>query len=142
MKSKLLWMITLGLSSIIVLALSLAIPAMLRADSNSQNSVSATEFTRLYKQALIDPLNKASSEVKDPELASFSQKLITAYDLQSSKVNDSNADKSALADLLPDLGKINKAALNMPLTEAGKQLKDQELSDFYSRFLNKCGVTK
>lgn len=102
--------------------------------------MTASEFASAYKQALISPLNKAAGEVKDPQLAGFTQKLVAAYELDKTGTNVN--DQSNLSDLLPDLVKINKTALNMPLKEAGKQIKDKELSEFYDRFITNCGVDK
>jgi len=45
-----------------------------------------------------------------------------------------------MADLVPDIAKIQKNALDTTLKEAGKQLKDKEISDFYNRFLSNCGL--
>jgi hypothetical protein len=42
---------------------------------------------------------------------------------------------SGLASLLPDVAGIHRTAMDMPLIEAGKQIKDQELSDFYQGFI-------
>ena len=115
----------------------LAIPSMLTAD-DSQNPMSVTDFAASYRQALISPLNRATSEVKDPEIAQFSQKLVKSYELDETAANVN--EQSNLSDMLPDLVKIQKAAIDMPLKEAGTQIKDKELSEFYTRFITNCGV--
>jgi hypothetical protein len=141
MKSRNVWLLGIALTGLVVLGLLIALPSMLRADnSQGQNSMSASEFTAAYKQALISPLNKAASEVKDPQIGGFTKKLVEAYELDKTGANAN--DQSSLSDLLPDLVKINKTALNMPLKEAGKQIKDKELSEFYARFITNCGVDK
>jgi hypothetical protein len=128
-----------ALCGIIVIGLLLALPSMLNAD-NSQDSMSAADFTKIYKNALIGPLTKATSEVKDPQLAQFSQKLVQSYELDKTGANTN--DQSKLSDLVPDISKITKNAMNMPLIEAGKQIQDKDLSDFYNRFITNCGVGK
>jgi uncharacterized ferritin-like protein (DUF455 family) len=138
MKGKIIWITAIGLAGTIVLGVSLALPSMLRADNNQSATMPTSEIAKAYKQALISPLNKATSEIKDPELASFTQKLVQSYELEKTTAN--TGDQSSLADLLPDVAKIEKNAINMPLKEAGKQLKDKELSDFYNRFITTCGV--
>ncbi len=138
MKGKIIWITAIGLSGIIVLGVSLALPGMIKADNSQTPPMSTTDIAKVYKQALISPLNKAISEIKDPDLASFSQKLVQSYDLEKSTANTS--DQSNLSDLLPDVAKIEKNAIDMPLKEAGKQLKDKDLSDFYNRFITTCGV--
>jgi hypothetical protein len=137
MSNKSVWLLCVGLVGVIGLALLLALPSMLKADDN-QPVISATEFTRLYKEALITPLTKAANETKDAQLASFSQKLINSYELDKTASNVN--EQSSLSDVLPDLVKINKVALEMPLKEAGKQIQDKEISEFYNRFVTKCGV--
>jgi hypothetical protein len=139
MNNRSIWFLAVGLVGIIVAGLLMAIPAMLKAD-NDNGTVSVSEFARIYRDALASPLAKAASETKDPEIASFSQKLLQAYELDKS--TPSVNEQSALSDLLPDLVKVNKAALDMPLKEAGKQIKDKGLSEFYDRFIARCGVGK
>ena len=123
-----------------MLGISLALPGIIWAD-NSQTSTAPTsptaEIAKAYKEALVGPLNKATSEIKDPDLASFSQKLVQSYELDKTSAN---SDPNNLSSLLPDVSRIEKNAINMPLQEAGKQLKDKDLSDFYNRFITSCGV--
>ena len=121
-----------------MLGISLALPSVLKADNSQAVTMPTAEIVKAYRQALVSPLNKATSEIKDPDLASFTQKLVQSYDLEKTAANTS--DPSNLSDLLPDISKIEKNAINMPLKEAGKQLKDKDLSDFYSRFITSCGV--
>ncbi|MGA2159754.1 MAG: hypothetical protein ABSG90_11105 [Dehalococcoidia bacterium] len=138
MKGKIIWITAIGLGGIIVLGVSLALPSVLRADNSQPVTVPTAEIAKVYRQALVSPLNKATSEIKDPDLASFSQKLVQSYELDKTTTNTS--DQSNLSDLLPDMAKIEKNAINLPLKEAGKQLKDKDLSDFYNRFITSCGV--
>lgn len=42
------------------------------------------DIIKTYQNALLGPLNKAASEVKDPEIAVFSQNLIKSYELKRS----------------------------------------------------------
>ncbi|MGA9047738.1 MAG: hypothetical protein WB588_01970 [Dehalococcoidia bacterium] len=138
MKGKIIWITAIGLGGIIVLGVSLALPSVLRADNSQPVTMPTAEIAKVYRQALVSPLNKATSEIKDPDLASFSQKLVQSYELDKTTANTS--DQSNLSDLLPDMAKIEKNAINLPLKEAGKQLKDKDLSDFYNRFITSCGV--
>jgi hypothetical protein len=138
MKGKIIWITAIGLTGIIVLGVSLALPSMTKADNNQSSTMPTADIAKVYKQALVSPLNKAISEIKDPDLASFSQKLVQSYDLENTTANTS--DQSSLSNLLPDVAKIEKNAIDMPLKEAGKQLQDKDLSDFYNRFITSCGV--
>lgn len=138
MKKKFIWLAAIAITSIVMMGMFLALPAYTNADSAT--TVSLADFIKTYQQALTGPLNKATSEVKDPEIAQFSQELVQSYELE--KVGAGDANKTELSDLVPDLAKIQKSALNTTLKEAGKQLKDKELSEFYSRFISNCGVNK
>jgi hypothetical protein len=129
------------LLSIIMIIALLAGPAILKANSNQTDSASV-ELTEVYRKALTAPLEKAVSEVQDPEIAAFSQKLIQAYGLENPASQSNVDDASGLANLLPDVAKIHRTAMDMPLIEAGKQLKDKELSDFYQSFISSIGVGK
>jgi hypothetical protein len=139
MKNKIVWLAGISLIGTMLLGMLLAIPAITNADS-SQPMISPADFIKAYQQALTGPLNKATSEVKDPELARFSQNLVKSYNLE--QVGAGDTGKTELADLVPDVAKIQKTALNSTLKEAGKTLKDKDLSDFYSRFISNCGVDK
>jgi hypothetical protein len=141
LKSRHVWFLAVALTGMIVSGLLLALPSMLTADNSvTPNSMSVADFTSAYKQALISPLTRATSEVKDPEIAQFSQKLVTSYELDKTGANVN--EQSRLSELLPDIVKIQKTALNMPLKEAGKQIKDPEISEFYARFIKNCGVDR
>ncbi|RPJ62923.1 MAG: hypothetical protein EHM12_03510 [Dehalococcoidia bacterium] len=139
MKNRTVWLICIGFCAIIGLSMMLALPAILHADS-SQDGTSAVDFTKIYKNALISPLNKAASEVTDPQIAKFSQTLVQSYELE--KTGENVNEQSNMSDILPDLKKIHKTAMNTPLKEAGKQIQDKELSEFYNRFITNCGVDK
>ena len=139
MKNRVIWLMAVTICGLIGLGMLLALPAILRADSN-QDGMSAADFTKIYKNALISPLTKATSEATDPQIAQFSQKLVNAYELDKTGANTN--EQSNLSDLVPDIAKINKVALNMPLKEVGKQIQDKELAEFYNRFISRCGVDK
>jgi hypothetical protein len=141
MQTKIKWFLAGELLSIIMIVALLAGPAILKANSN-QADLASTELTEVYRKALTAPLEKAVSEVKDPEIAGFSQKLIQAYGLGNSASQSNVDDASGLANLLPDVAKIHRTAMDMPLIEAGKQMKDKELSDFYQSFITSIGVGK
>jgi len=139
MKNRTIWLMAVAFCGIIMLAMLLALPAVLNADAN-QSGMSASDFTKIYKNALITPLTKATSEATDPQIAQFSQKLVNAYELDKTGANTN--EQSNLSDLVPDIAKINKVGLDMPLKEAGKQIKDPDIADFYNRFITECGVGK
>ena len=97
------------------------------------------ELTEAYNKALTEPFDRASSEIKDPDLAQFTQKLISSYQLGKTSA-DSMDSSEAAATLVPDIKGITKVATEMPLIEAGKNIKDKEIAEFYSSFIKSTGV--
>jgi len=93
------------------------------------------ELVNIYNQALTEPLEKATSEVTDPELAQFSQKLVKAYGL-----GNIPEDEQDPANMVPDIKGITKTASDMTLIEAGKNIQDKEIAEFYSSFIKSIGV--
>jgi len=67
---------------------------------------------------LTEPLNRAIGEVKDRDIADFSQKLVQSFDL--GKTASGDASNIEMADLVPNIAKIQKNALDTTLKEAGK----------------------
>jgi hypothetical protein len=139
MQNKVKWLVAGQILAIIMIIALLAGPSMLKANNN-QDELPSAEFADVYRQSLTAPLNKAVGGVKDPEIASFSQKLIQAYELENTASGSNGDDASGLSNLLPDVAKIHRTAMDMPLKEAGKQIKDKELADFYQSFISSIGV--
>lgn len=138
MQTKMKLFLAGELLSIVMIVALPAGPAISKANS-SQADPASTELT---DEALTAPLTRAVSEVKDPQIAAFSQKLVQTYGLEDTASQSNVDDASGLVNLLPDVAKIHRTAMDMPLIEAGKQLKDKELSDFYQSFISSIGVGK
>lgn len=144
MNKSVRWIVAGQILAVVMIIALLAGPAVLKANSNQDDSNLAgspsAELADVYRQSLTGPLNRAVGEVKDPELAAFSQKLVQAYGLENAPAESNVNDASGMASLLPDVAKIHRTAMDMPLKEAGKQIKDKELSDFYQSFISSIGV--
>ena len=122
----------------IIFGFLMAAPSIARSQNNEQ-SFSLTNIASIYKQALISPFAKASAEIKDPRMAGFFKELVTSMELDK-PATVTEGQPETLANVLPDIQKINKAALTTPLVAAGKQIQDKEIADFYQSFLKQCGV--
>jgi hypothetical protein len=109
--------------------------------SSSALTLPTQQIADAYKQALVSPLNKAGTEITDPNIASFYQKVVEGYALNRTSANSSNGEGS-LGSLVPDLKKITETALNTFLKEAGKQINDSEIADFYNSFVQQIGIYK
>ncbi len=101
-------------------------------------TLSLGKTAEFYQQALTSPFKQAAAEVKDEKLAAFLNKFVSAMNLEKQTTTSANSE-SGMANLLPDIKAINKAALTMPLKEAGKDIKDKEIAQFYNEFLKNSG---
>jgi hypothetical protein len=110
-------------------------------DNATGDIMVSPEVAQAYNKAITDSLNKAAGEATDPDLANFTRNLIASYPIGTAKDGSQNSEQSA-ASLVPDLKTITKNASDSVLREAGKTLKDKELSDFYNSFINSIGVKK
>jgi uncharacterized membrane protein len=144
MTNSVRWIVAGQILAVVMIIGLLAGPSVLKANSNQgDNSLADSAPAGLadaYRQSLTGPLNRAVGEVKEPEIAAFSQKLVQAYALDNARAESNMNDASGMASLLPDVAKIHRTAMDMPLKEAGKQIKDKELSDFYQSFISSIGV--
>jgi hypothetical protein len=124
----------------IVFGFILAYPSIAKSQ-NSGQPVTINSIADIYREALLSPFTKASGELKDGNLSNFYNKVVAAMELDK-PANASEGEQFSLANLLPDLVKIQKAALTKPLLEAGTGIQDKELKTFYYNFLQRCGVTE
>jgi hypothetical protein len=108
--------------------------------ANNQSVPPTTDISKMYKQAVASPLVKAGGDIKNQEISQFYQKLVQSYELSNT---DSSSDESlSLASMLPDIKGIYKTASDLPFKEAGKQIKDKEIAEFYYNFISAIGVEK
>ncbi|MFC2123095.1 hypothetical protein ACFLRP_05360 [Bacteroidota bacterium] len=68
--------------------------------------------------------------------------LVSAFPIraQADVLSDNISDNISLVDLLPDIEKIYKEALTLPYQEAGKQIYDEEIAEFYYLLLQRTGL--
>jgi hypothetical protein len=106
--------------------------------ANNHTALPTAELSKMYKQAVASPLVKASGDIKNQDISQFYQKLLQSYELNNT--NASSDESLGLASLLPDIKNIYKTASDLPLKEAGKQIKDKEIAEFYNNFISAIGV--
>lgn len=97
------------------------------------------DITEIYREALLSPLQKAGDEIQDDDIARFYHKLIKEYALDEASLDAAQAEPSSLIGLLPDIKNINQTALSLPLNEAGKNIHDKEIAQFYYKLLKSTG---
>jgi hypothetical protein len=81
---------------------------------------------------LSDSLELVRSQISDPDIAAYYDKLVASYALEEAQAEDSP---------LPDMVGIQHAALTLPFIEAGKNIRDDDIRDFYLRFISDAGLT-
>ena len=140
MKHKVIIGIEVLLLLAIIFAFVLVLPSTARSQSNDQQ-FPVTGVASMYKQAMLSPFTRAATEIKDPKMASYFNELVASMELDKpAAVSDDQP--ASLANVLPDITKIQKTAMTTPLIAAGKGIQDKEISDFYQGFLKQCGVTQ
>ncbi|MEE8414300.1 MAG: hypothetical protein V3R96_07090 [Dehalococcoidales bacterium] len=98
-----------------------------------------TKITEAFRDSLIAPLQKAGEEISDNDTQQFYQLLMSEYRLDETPVTVSDAEEFSLSELIPDIKHINRTALSLPLSEAGKNIKDKEIARFYYDLLKRSG---
>jgi len=86
-------------------------------------------------------LQEAGNEIQDTDTSQYYQKLIQGYELDEPFPELPEGEEPSPADILPDITKINQIALTLPLQEAGKNIQDDEIAEFYYSFLESAGFT-
>jgi hypothetical protein len=109
------------------------------ANENVQDADSLPDYYQVYAQSLIGPFQDEQSEIQDPDISEYYGKLMAEYNLEQVAQGISQTDSSDPSIPLPDIEKIQYAALTFPLREAGKKITDEQLLEFYNRFLKSCG---
>lgn len=67
--------------------------------------------------------------------------LVSALPIRAQSDDSDNAsDNFSLVELLPDLERIYREALTMPLQEAKKKIYDEDIAQYYDRLLERTGL--
>jgi hypothetical protein len=93
-----------------------------------------------YNKTLVSVFEGAESQVQDREIGGFYQKLVAAYALDKSMVKSTESNMIDPSDMLPDVKTIQNTALTLPFQEAGKNIQDKELAEFYQKFVTSAGL--
>ena len=115
-------------------------PVIGKSTGSSQLEVSS-DITGIYRDALLSPIKKAGDEIQEDDIARFYHKLIQGYNLDEASLKAVQAEPSSLIRLLPDIKNINQKALSLPLYEAGRNIQDKEIAQFYYKLLKSAGWT-
>lgn len=114
------------------------IPSRAEADNSSPQEVPA-DIAEVYRESLLSPLRNAGDEITDRENSQFYHKLMQKYELDEIANETTGTDSDTLNNLMPDIEKIHNAATILPLQEAGKNIQDEEIRQFYYELLEDAG---
>lgn len=119
-------------AAVVIAVCSLATPYA-RAQEGDQPTGLLGVSNSTHIIALNDKLRSAGEQITDTATRVFYDRLIDGYgmDEASSNVTD---------DWLPDIDRIQRHALTLPLQEAGKRIQDKDIAAFYARFLVDTGL--
>lgn len=134
MKKKMILSFLAGVILTVVVIVITTLTPYAKAEENNSSDNTAISTNEVSVQDLISSLRKVRTEIHDPDTLDFFDKLVAGYDLENTANNDETG--------LPDIKKIQETALTLPLEEAGKQIKDPDINDFYYRFLEQSGLVQ
>jgi hypothetical protein len=132
---------------------AIVIPALVLVLLGSLSSAPATgesgdsEVTEMssdnttFREDVYNLLQEAGNEIQDSDINQYYQKLIQGYELDEPLPELPEGEEPSPEDILPDITKINQIALTLPLQEAGKNIHDDEIAEFYYSFLESAGFT-
>jgi len=98
-----------------------------------------TDHVEVNYETITSVLEEAGKNIQDREIARYYWKLLQEYELESPSLVIEEDEPSSPAVVIPDIEKINHAAITLPLQEAGRNIQDKEIAEFYYRFLNGAG---
>ncbi len=128
-----------GLTLAVVLFMVLATPyARAQESIVGLDTTDGTGASPLWD--LPNLFGRVRSEIQCQNTAQFYDKLIAAYSLPEAIDIESLDESTDWQTLLPDINGIQRTALTLPLYEAGKNIKDEGLQEFYYSFLQEAGL--
>ena len=116
-----------------------SVPATGESSGSAVTEMSSDNTT--FREDVYSLLQEAGNEIQDSDTNQYYQKLIQGYELDEPLPELPEGEEPSPADILPDITKINQIALTLPLQEAGKNIQDGEISEFYYSFLESAGFT-
>ena len=116
-----------------------SVPATGESSGSAVTEMSSDNTT--FREDVYSLLQEAGNEIQDSDTNQYYKKLIQGYELDEPLPELPEGEEPSPADILPDITKINQIALTLPLQEAGKNIQDVEISEFYYSFLESSGFT-
>ena len=105
------------------------------ADSIDPKQMELTTDNTTIRNDILFLLQEAGNEIQNNDTEQFYQKLIQGYELTETP----DTESQDVTDILPDIKIISNTALSLPLQEAGKSIRDEEIARFYYELLESLG---
>ena len=105
------------------------------AEPGDSNQTELTTDNITIRNDILFLLQEAGNEIQNNDTEQFYQKLIQGYELTETP----DTENPDVTDILPDIKKISNTALSLPLQEAGKSIRDEEIARFYYELLESLG---
>ena len=112
---------------------------MVATSENTSQSEGLTGNLTVYYQGVTSALTEAASKIEDEDLAQFYQKLVDGYELGEASSWLAPDDGSDDPEAVPDIEKISRHAITLPLLEVSDNIQDEDIAEFYQDFLEKAG---
>ena len=129
-----------GVLVAVVLFMGLASPFPMSAtSSNASQPENLSGNLTVYYQEVTSALMEAADKIEDEDLAQFYRKLVDGYELDQGSSWLAPDDGSDDPEAVPDIEKISRHAITLPLLEMTDKIQDEEIAEFYEDFLEKAG---
>jgi len=113
-------------------------PMAATSGNTSQPATLSDNLTASY-QSISSVLTEAADQFQDEDLARFYSKLIDSYELDEGSSWLAPDDGSDDPEVVPNIEKITRLAITLPLLEVRAQIQDEDIAAFYQDFLEKAG---
>jgi hypothetical protein len=126
-----------GILTGIVLTCSLIAVPLTSTSASGQDSetheLDSPDVTDIDKESILNTLKQAGAEINDEDIAEYYQLLMEQFNLVDGiQVSDE-------MDPFPDINGIVRLSASLPLQEAGKNIRDEDIARFYHDFLQDVG---
>ena len=137
-------MVSSFLSAVVLTVALIVLFGLIAPDAKAQEGEIMDDISGITDnssiQDLIQIFQQVESEIKDPDIKAYYIKLVSEYNLYESAADNTEPGSTDGQVILPNIRKIQETALTLPFQEAGKKIRDEEIRDFYYKFLIDTGL--
>ena len=126
------------LATVLFICLPSPFPMAATSGNTSQSDTLSDNITASY-QSISTVLTEAANQFQDEDLARFYGKLIDSYELDEGSSWLAPDDGSDDPGVVPNIERITRLAITLPLLEVRAQIQDEDIAAFYQDFLEKAG---